>query len=129
VTNGVPVCQLGCFPNIPDSCNNPDLVCLPANVSGSGDTSQCAINCQVEPADWCKQQLYGGVCQTSGVCQPNPCTSNADCQSGDVCYTVVSQQYQQQYCVPDCRISGNSCPPMVGTCDPANGTCDLPPSN
>jgi hypothetical protein len=128
VTGGVPLCQLSCFPNIPNSCNNPDLVCLPANAAGSTDTSQCAISCHAEPADWCAQQLYGGVCQSNGVCQPNPCKGDSDCPSGSVCYTDVSQLYAQQYCVPDCRLAGNTCPSLVGSCDPMNGTCDLPPA-
>ena len=125
ITTGMSVCQENCFPNLPNACNNPDLVCLPASTSVASDASQCAISCHAEPAGWCARILFGGYCAAGGTCELMACKSNTDCPSGQIC-SPPTLGVANPFCAPDCRIAGNACPVSDSKCDPANGACDLP---
>jgi hypothetical protein len=122
LTGGTSVCQINCFPTLPNPCNNPDLVCLPANTTLVTDASQCAISCLAEPASWCPQVTFGSVCASDGLCKQVPCTTNADCPTGQIC-SIPSNGVTSAFCAPDCRIAGNSCPSNSSLCDQSTGMC------
>jgi hypothetical protein len=118
-------CQPGCDPAVANPCpGNSNLVC--STVGLTGGLGLCQVNCN-DGIGICNSQ-YGATCDApSGQCITTPCTSNADCGSGKLCFTDTSTSPASQICVPDCRNNGGFCP-NSGACDPSTGTCDLPVS-
>ena len=137
------------------TCNNGTCSCAPgAHCSEQGDTCSADTDCQTGLVCWlegarhfdkpggtgvcapqiCRTSVVAGGCgdltQPCGRCEgtPRPCTTNADCVSGEVCGTDNGDAFglapDGDFCwPPDCNVPATT-PARCGTVDSACGLCD-----
>jgi hypothetical protein len=99
VPAGAPTCDLATGEGCPAN-----LMAIGYQDQPGNERCVCVENC-------------GGGGGGGGEC-PEPCgASGQACGSGKVCFSDLS------CCVPDCRVSGNTCPSGFPTCDQSTGFC------
>ncbi len=109
------LCLAGCNPSA-SSCGTEGFACWTEIALNPPELeSFCYFNCSADPFG-CG---YGASCNAEGACVEQSCTSSA-CPTGEVCGAFG---LGQNSCVPDCRLSGNTCGTGT-TCTQSNGLCE-----